>query len=124
MTTAFCADSALTSVETLSQIRPGPITTGRKARLTPKGLYSTDTVELSPLSETATTGYSPPASMLAGSPETASVDRSNKLEEYALAGVAYYVIVDTLTQAGQPHLLLLVFLDRLTGTWHLERLYD
>lgn len=24
----------------------------------------------------------------------------------------------------EPHLLLLVFLDRLTGTWHLERLYD
>jgi hypothetical protein len=24
----------------------------------------------------------------------------------------------------QPQLLLLVFLDRLTGTWHLERLYD
>ena len=71
-TTEFWAESALTSVETLSQMRPGAITTGRKARLTPNGLYSTDTVPVSPSSDTASTGYSPPASMLAGSPEMAS----------------------------------------------------
>ena len=49
------------------------------------------------------------------SPETASTDRSNKLEEYALAGVAYYVIIDTLIQAGQPHLLLLGYRQGPTG---------
>jgi Uma2 family endonuclease len=41
------------------------------------------------------------------SPETASLDRSNKLEEYDLAGVPLYVIVDAFTLAKQPRLRLL-----------------
>jgi Uma2 family endonuclease len=40
------------------------------------------------------------------SPETAAVDRSNKLEEYALAGVPFYVIVDTVVHEGRRRLLL------------------
>ena len=41
------------------------------------------------------------------SPETASIDRSIKLEEYDLAGVPLYVIVDTITLRRQPALRLL-----------------
>jgi len=43
------------------------------------------------------------------SPETASIDRSNKLEEYDLAGVPLYVIVDSVTLRKQPSLRLLGF---------------
>jgi hypothetical protein len=41
------------------------------------------------------------------SPETASIDRSSKLEEYDLAGVPLYIIVDTLFLRRQPTLRLL-----------------
>lgn len=41
------------------------------------------------------------------SPETASIDRSNKLEEYDIAGVPLYIIVDTVTLRKQPTLRLL-----------------
>lgn len=41
------------------------------------------------------------------SPETASIDRSNKLEEYDLAGVPLYVIVDTIVLRKRPTLRLL-----------------
>ena len=40
------------------------------------------------------------------SPATAVVDRSSKLEEYGLARVPLYVIVDTLTAGGRSQLLL------------------
>lgn len=40
------------------------------------------------------------------SPETAAIDRSNKLEEYSLARVPLYVIVDTLTSGGRSQLLI------------------
>jgi len=40
-------------------------------------------------------------------PETAGPDRSNKLEEYDLAGVPLYVIVDAFTLVTQPRLRLL-----------------
>jgi Uma2 family endonuclease len=43
------------------------------------------------------------------SPETASIDRSNKLEEYDLAGVPFYVIVDTLQLRKLPTLRLLAY---------------
>ncbi len=39
------------------------------------------------------------------SPETAALDRSAKLEEYNVARVPLYVIVDTLTYEGRPRLL-------------------
>lgn len=41
------------------------------------------------------------------SPETAAIDRSNKLEEYDLAGVPLYVIVDSVLPRNQPALRLL-----------------
>lgn len=41
------------------------------------------------------------------SPETAALDRSAKLEEYNLARVPLYVIIDPLTYGGQPRLLVL-----------------
>ena len=41
------------------------------------------------------------------SPETAALDRSAKLEEYELAGVPLYVIVDTVTRRREPVLRLL-----------------
>jgi colicin import membrane protein len=41
------------------------------------------------------------------SPETASIDRSNKLEEYDIAGVPLYVIVDTVVLRKRPILRLL-----------------
>src|SRR4051794_12609971 len=40
------------------------------------------------------------------SPETAAIDRSNKLEEYNLARVPLYVIINTLTSGGRSQLLL------------------
>jgi Uma2 family endonuclease len=39
--------------------------------------------------------------------ETASIDRSDKLDEYDLAGVPYYVIIDAVTTRRQPTLRLL-----------------
>lgn len=49
------------------------------------------------------------------SPETASVDRSQKLEEYDLVGVPLYVIVDTLFLRRQPTLRLLGYQQTPTG---------
>src|SRR5689334_12394382 len=40
------------------------------------------------------------------SPETAAIDRSSKLEEYNLARVPLYVIIDTLISGGKSQLLL------------------
>jgi hypothetical protein len=40
------------------------------------------------------------------SPQTATLDRSNKLEAYDVAGVPLYIIVDTVRRAGQPELRL------------------
>lgn len=40
------------------------------------------------------------------SPHTASLDRSIKLEQYDLAGVPFYVIVDTVMRLGTPELRL------------------
>jgi colicin import membrane protein len=49
------------------------------------------------------------------SPETASIDRSNKLEEYDLAGVPLYVIVDTVMLRKEPALRLLAYTQTPTG---------
>jgi Uma2 family endonuclease len=43
------------------------------------------------------------------SPETASIDRSNKLDEYDLAGVPLYVIVDMVMPRQEPGLRLLAY---------------
>jgi Uma2 family endonuclease len=55
----------------------------------------------------ATEGVRPTVIVEITSPETAALDRSAKLEEYNLARVPLYLIVDTLTYAGQPRLLVL-----------------
>jgi Uma2 family endonuclease len=49
------------------------------------------------------------------SPETASIDRSNKLEEYDLAGVPLYVIVDTVMLRKEPALRLLAYMQTPNG---------
>jgi Uma2 family endonuclease len=49
------------------------------------------------------------------SPETASIDRSNKLEEYDLAGVPLYVIVDTVMLRKEPALRLLAYTQTPNG---------
>jgi Uma2 family endonuclease len=49
------------------------------------------------------------------SPETASIDRSNKLEEYDLAGVPLYVIVDTIQLRKEPALRLLAYTQTPNG---------
>ena len=49
------------------------------------------------------------------SPETAALDRSVKLEEYDLAGVLLYVIVDTITRRREPVLRLLGYQQSPTG---------
>ena len=49
------------------------------------------------------------------SPETASIDRSNKLEEYELAGVPLYVIVDGVTTRKQPGLRLVGYTQTPNG---------
>ncbi|PDW02872.1 Uma2 family endonuclease [Candidatus Viridilinea mediisalina] len=49
------------------------------------------------------------------SPETASIDRSHKLEEYDIAGVPLYVIVDTVVLRRQPMLRLLGYVQTETG---------
>jgi Uma2 family endonuclease len=49
------------------------------------------------------------------SPETASIDRSNKLEEYDLAGVPLYVIVDTIMLRKEPALRLLAYTQTPNG---------
>jgi len=49
------------------------------------------------------------------SPETASIDRSNKLEEYDLAGVPLYLIVDTLLLRKEPALRLLAYTQTPSG---------
>ncbi len=49
------------------------------------------------------------------SPETASIDRSNKLEEYDIAGVPLYVIVDGVTSRKQPALRLLGYTQTPNG---------
>lgn len=49
------------------------------------------------------------------SPETASIDRSNKLEEYDIAGVPLYVIVDTVVLRKRPTLRLLGYMQTENG---------
>lgn len=49
------------------------------------------------------------------SPETASLDRSNKLEEYDLAGVPLYVIVDAVATRREPRLRLLAYVQTPEG---------
>ncbi len=49
------------------------------------------------------------------SPETASIDRSNKLEEYDIAGVPLYVIVDTVVLRKRPTLRLLGYTQTADG---------
>lgn len=49
------------------------------------------------------------------SPETASIDRSNKLQEYELAGVPLYIIVDGVTSRRQPALRLLGYTQTPNG---------
>src|SRR5918911_1104026 len=49
------------------------------------------------------------------SPETASIDRSNKLEEYDLAGVPLYVIVDSVMLRKEPALRLLGYTQTPNG---------
>ena len=55
----------------------------------------------------ATEGVRPTLIVEITSPETAALDRSAELEEYNLARVPLYLIVDTLPFAGQPRLLVL-----------------
>jgi Uma2 family endonuclease len=57
--------------------------------------------------DVATEGVRPALIIEITSPETASIDRSNKLEEYDLAGVPLYVIVDTVMLRKEPALRLL-----------------
>jgi Uma2 family endonuclease len=49
------------------------------------------------------------------SPETASIDRSNKLEEYDIAGVPLYVIVDTVVLRKEPMLRLMGYTQTANG---------
>jgi Uma2 family endonuclease len=49
------------------------------------------------------------------SPETASVDRSSKLEEYDFAGVPLYIIVDTITLRREPTLRILAYAQTSNG---------
>lgn len=49
------------------------------------------------------------------SPETASIDRSNKLEEYDIAGVPLYIIVDTVMLRKEPTLRLLGYAQTANG---------
>jgi hypothetical protein len=49
------------------------------------------------------------------SPETASIARSNKLEEYDLAGVPLYVVVDAVQLRKEPTLRLLAYTQTPTG---------
>jgi Uma2 family endonuclease len=57
--------------------------------------------------DVATEGVRPALIIEITSPETASIDRSHKLEEYDAAGVPLYVIIDTFTLRRQPALRLL-----------------
>jgi colicin import membrane protein len=57
--------------------------------------------------DVAAEGVRPALIVEVTSPETASIDRSNKLDEYDLAGVPLYIIVDTVQRRGQPVLRLL-----------------
>lgn len=49
------------------------------------------------------------------SPETASIDRSIKLQEYDLAGVPLYIIVDGVTSRKQPALRLVGYMQTPNG---------
>jgi Uma2 family endonuclease len=49
------------------------------------------------------------------SPKTASIERSNKLEGYDLAGVPLYVIVDTVMPRKEPALRLLAYMQTLNS---------
>jgi Uma2 family endonuclease len=49
------------------------------------------------------------------SPETAAIDRSNKLEEYNLARVPLYIIINTLSSGGRSQLLLLGYIQEPSG---------
>src|SRR5215212_589554 len=57
--------------------------------------------------DVAVEGVRPEVIVELTSPETARLDRSDKLDEYDLAGVPFYVIVDAVTTRSQPKLRLL-----------------
>ncbi len=59
--------------------------------------------------DVATEGVRPALIIEITSPETASIDRSSKLEEYDFAGVPLYVLVDTVTLRREPTLRLLAY---------------
>jgi Uma2 family endonuclease len=65
--------------------------------------------------DVASEGVRPALIIEITSPETASIDRSNKLEEYDLAGVPLYVIVDTLMLRKEPALRLLGYTQTPNG---------
>lgn len=59
--------------------------------------------------DVAVEGVRPELIIELASPETASTDCSDKLDEYDLAGVPFYVIVDALLPRSQPQLRILGF---------------
>jgi Putative restriction endonuclease len=65
--------------------------------------------------DVASEGVRPALIIEITSPETASIDRSNKLEEYDLAGVSLYVIVDTVMLRKEPAQRLLGYIQTPSG---------
>jgi Uma2 family endonuclease len=65
--------------------------------------------------DVAAEGVRPAVIIEITSPETASIDRSNKLEEYDLAGVPLYVIVDTVMLRKESALRLLAYTQTPNG---------
>jgi len=65
--------------------------------------------------DVATEGVRPTLIIEITSPETASIDRSNKLDEYDLAGVPLYVIVDMVMPRREPGLRLLAYMQTPNG---------
>lgn len=65
--------------------------------------------------EVAEEGVRPALIIEVTSPETQGIDRSNKLEEYDLAGVPLYIMVDTVTRRRQSILRLLGYRQSATA---------
>ena len=65
--------------------------------------------------DVATEGVRPALIIEITSPKTASIDRSNKLEEYELAGVPLYIMIDAVTSRKQPTMRLVGYTQTPNG---------
>ncbi len=65
--------------------------------------------------DVAQEGVRPAVIVEVTSPETRSIDRSDKLEEYDLAGVPHYVIVDSFSRRGEETVRLLGYTQTPSG---------